>query len=64
MWAEEKLVTQQEEDSTQGIVDLFIHLLVTYLVLEKSHPCPLQPTSVSCLTHLGPAPLLTWILLP
>lgn len=36
MWAEEKLVTLQEEDSTQGIVDLFIHLLVTYLVWQKA----------------------------
>lgn len=36
LWAEEKLVTLQEEDSTQGIVDWFIHLLVTYLVWQKA----------------------------
>lgn len=56
MWAEEKLVTLQEEDSTQGIVDLFIHLLEPTFCGKKP-PCPLQPISVSCLAHLGPAPL-------
>lgn len=69
MWAEEKLVTLQEEDSIHGILVLFIHLLVTYFAWQKCTKKPpmstlLQSTSVSCVAWVLPLyllPLVLWL---